>query len=142
MDRRCGEKHTRDPPRKEPPQHDRISGKAKGIPEDELRAQSPPEEAKVRWVAQVSVQPGRDELVLICLPVLDYVVEVRAGLHHGDRSNDLADQDHSEAGGDEHGGAGRRDPAAVGEETVGDETFEKGRGVGNLVGRAVLRQQV
>lgn len=48
---RCRRQLTVNPVSKEPPKYNRISRQTKSIPQNHLRAQSPPPEAKIAWMS-------------------------------------------------------------------------------------------
>lgn len=133
-----------DSPREEPPHHHRVGKRAEDIPQNELRAEAPPEEAKVRGVPEQRVDAVRDEEVGRLLALLDDVVEGLAALDHCRRPHELADPDHYEAEGDDQGGGvpeeGGR-PGPIREEEARDETLERSASVRDGIRRPVCRQE-
>ena len=125
----------------ETPKHSRVRHEADNIAHDELRAESPPEEAKVRGVAQVRVHAGGDERVLPRAVLLDDVVEGRARLHHRDRAHDLAHDHHCQPRRRDKQPAVQRRPRAARPGDAHHQALERGGGVGDRVRGPVGRQQ-
>lgn len=73
------------------PQHKRIARKTDHITQHQLRAEAPPEEAKVARMAQDGVDPVLDERVAVLALDLHRVVEVTACLDHSEGAGYLAD---------------------------------------------------
>ena len=78
------------------PQNDRVPDAAHHVSQHELRAQAPPEEAKVAGVSERSVDAVRDEGVALGSASLNLVVERDARVHHGRRADGLAGEDEGE----------------------------------------------
>lgn len=112
--------------------------------QDELRAQPPPEEAKVAGMAQYAVDASRHESMALLALDLHRVVEVTAGLRHGERADTLADE-HQQQPDDERQlrvrDGGRPLRVSRWEEEVGQETFDDGGAVRDVVRPPVRAEQ-
>lgn len=112
--------------------------------QDELRAQPPPEEAKVAGMAQHTVDASGHESVALLALDLHRVVEVTACLRHGERADALAD-DHQHQPDDErqlrgrYGGRPLR--VSLWEEEVRQETFGDGGAMSHVVRPPVRAEQ-
>lgn len=134
---------TLDPPSEKPPQHHRIPDQTDRVPQHHLRAQPPPEEAKVARMSQVPVHAPRDEHVSRLLLLLDEVVEVRARVQHRRRPDHLPRRHHHGAEDQPRGVETLWEQCIrVGrEEAVVEEGFEEGGAVGDVVGFAVAGEE-
>lgn len=130
-----------DPLREESPEHHCIASEAHGISQQQLGAQTPPEESEVRRVAQMRVHPRGDQAVCGLLLALYDVVEVRARRDHGGRTDNLAGDHEEDTRAQQSVAEYGRKPGTVREEKVGEQAFEEGGCVGDVVFGAVLGQQ-
>ena len=80
----------------ESPQYSRITHKTDCVPKNDLSAQPPPEEAEVRGMAEVFVEARGDQFVALVLSRLYLVVEVCAGMSHGQTTDRLPNDNHHE----------------------------------------------
>lgn len=122
-----------------PPQHDHKPHRADLVADQNLRANGPPEESRVRRVARQRVDSLSDELVVPLLHFLRDVVEIAPRGAHGRAARGLAQENERQAEGD---GEGVRVLCLVGwEEEVGEQDFDKGEEVGRVVGPAVAEEE-
>lgn len=88
---------TFDSSEKEPPEHQDVNKEAENVAKHQLRADGPPEEAKIAGVPEPSVDAMRNELVSLTLLFLNVVVEVCGCCDHGDSPSNLTDYDQAKA---------------------------------------------
>ncbi|KHN99672.1 uncharacterized protein MAM_02525 [Metarhizium album ARSEF 1941] len=123
------------------PQDVSISHETKHVPQDQLRAQPPEEEAKVTRMPPQPVHARGDERMRIRLPRLHRVVEALARGQHGHAPHHLPSHDHHQAR--EHQGRAqpRRGPVPARKHGVGQHAFHTGYRVGDGVRGPICREQ-
>lgn len=80
-----------------PPKGDCKAKETHDVTHNKLRAESPPEIAKIAGVPERTVYTGSDELVAVSLVVLNGVVKIGAALNHSGGADSLTGGDEEEA---------------------------------------------
>lgn len=130
-----------DPPIEEGPQHGRIPAETHDIAHNDLRAQSPPEEAEIARMPEGGIHPARDQHMFPAPLLLHDVVEALPGLDHGGGADRLAHGRGHQTQQQEHGARVQGRPGAAREQGVGQQALGEGDGVGDGVGRPVGGQE-
>lgn len=65
--------------------HDKYE-EGQGVAQQDLRADGPPEKARVRWVPRERIHAGRDEHMIVCFCVRECMRKVCGRMHHRERA--------------------------------------------------------
>lgn len=79
------------------PEREGVYDKADLITDQQLSADRPPEEAKVAWMSEISIQATSHQHVSLLVFCGDDVIEISARLLHGDTSDRLANDHQGQA---------------------------------------------
>ena len=82
--------HTSNPVMEEFPQRHEVANETDLVPDHELCAQCPPEEAKVTRMSEPRVYPFRHQHMSLFSDPGNYVIEIGASGFHGESSDHLA----------------------------------------------------